>query len=261
MQPSPQAVVDVAFGVVAREVTVGFEVFFAFEELVEQAITHHEKRHHEEGLIHFEQNVEAGVKRDGEHEAFGDFFRGKNSIAFEVENRMNEINNRIAFRAHLFGPNRISEVGDAVKVTVDTGEKNVCKGGENGTEYEGNKHHVEALIFPNVVEVEAVFDEGEAQCGDDGKFNRIVDVAEKTLVGFFDHQVLHVFFNHADEHEHHHFPEWQIECRGKTEQIGLQGVCVHIDVEARKILPAPFVEKNRGHGEHSQNESLFGFFA
>lgn len=221
-----------------------FEVFLHFEEMIEEAVTQHQERNHEEREVHFEQNVEESMQTNGDAQSLTDFFSGKNTVAFEMEDRVKKIHEWMAIFTNFFGPQRIGEVSHSIVVTVNPREKNVREGGEQGSEHEGNEQNVHALIFPDVIEIKDVFDEGETERRHDGKLNSVVDVSKKAFVGFAHDQILHVFLDHSHKHVGKKTSNGKIEMIGEGEQIGLKIVGVIEDVRLRQIFPTPLINED-----------------
>ena len=75
---------------------------------------------------------------------------------------MKKVDNRMPLLTHFLRPNRVGQVCYSIELAVDSREEDITKSGENGTEHERNHHHVDTFVFPNVLEVEAVFYKGKA---------------------------------------------------------------------------------------------------
>ncbi len=101
---------------------------------------------------------------------------------------------------------------------------------------------------PNVVEVENVFGEGEAESNDNEEFDSVVDVFDFAVVDGLDGKHFHQFLDDANKHEGDDNAEWQSNHAGKTDEVTAIAISEGKSVDPWEKLPKEFVDENGKNG-------------
>ncbi len=113
---------------------------------------------------------------DGDEEAFEDGFLAEAFAEWEVEEFGDPFGGFANAVAEFFVMGHDDGVfADAVVITEDAGENHVGAGGEDGAENVEADEFAGGKLGPKLIEVVGVFNEGEAESGDNAVFDGVVD--------------------------------------------------------------------------------------
>lgn len=129
-----------------------------------------------QGFVDLEKEVEGGVDGDGDEEAFEDGFLAEAFAEWEVEEFGDPFCGLADAVTEFFVMCHDNGVfADAIVVAENAGEDDVGAGGEDGAENVEAEEFAGGELGPELIEVVCVFNEREAEGGDDRVFDGVVD--------------------------------------------------------------------------------------